>query len=63
MNTDDLFAVYVVLSTKGKRKRAIIMDKRLVVEKDFGKLAPLNSCCYMMVTLFSINILLTCIVQ
>ena len=32
MNTDDLLAVYVVVSTKGKRKKSN-MDKILVVEK------------------------------
>ena len=36
MNTDDLLAVYVVLSTKGKRKRAIWTKDRLLKREQLG---------------------------
>ena len=34
MNTDDLLAVYVVLSTKGKRKRAISWTKDWLLKRE-----------------------------
>ena len=36
MNTDDLLAVYVVLSTKGKRKRAIWTKDWLLEREQLG---------------------------